>query len=141
MDQSSHVRLREELRQHIDALLSVLDDLVRGTEGLSPAVHTTLQGGVADLQARLQAFDELVGSCLTEANADTEAQGALARLLEQVQARKQDVQEQMQRLRDAPTEDWESRLARLEAVWRQLDRTAQVAMQELTPRPRSEETE
>ena len=141
MDQPSHMWLRWELRQHMDALLMVLDDLVRRTEGLPPVLHTTLQGGVVAVQAQLQAFDELFKSTLLEAGVDTDAQDALARLLEQVQARKQDVEDQMQRLRDAPTEDWESRLAMLEAVWHQLDKASHVAMREFTPRPRPDKSQ
>ena len=94
---------------------------------------------MAELQARLQAFDDLIESCLREAGVDTEAQESLARLVEQVHARQQEVQGQMQRISAAPTEDWDSRLARLEAVWSQLDRTARIAMRELALRPRPED--
>ena len=139
MDKLSHARLRRELRQHIEDLLTVLDELDRSIEGLSPAVHTQLQGAMVDLQTRLRAFDDLVESSLMESEVDAESQDALARLIEQLHARQQDVEDQLQRLRNAPTEEWEARMTTLETVWGQLDKAARVAMQELAPRPRPDE--
>ena len=139
MDKLSHARLRRELRQHIEDLLTVLDELDRSIEGLSPAVHTQLQGAMVDLQARLRAFDDLVESSLMESEVDAESQDALARLIDQIHARQQDVEDQLQRLRNAPTEEWEARMTTLETAWAQLDKAARVAIQELAPRPRPEE--
>ena len=139
MDKLSHARLRRELRQHIEDLLTVLDELGRGIEGLSPAVRTQLQGAMVDLQARLHAFYDLVESSLMGAEVDAESQDALARLIDQIHARQQDVEDQLQRLRNAPTEEWEARMTTLETAWGQLDKAARVAMQELAPRPRPDE--
>ena len=139
MDQLSHATLRWEVRQHIEALFMVLDDLGRSVEGLSQMVHTHLQDAIADVQARLQAFDELVESALVEAEVDVESQDALARLIEQLRARQQDVEDQLHCLNDTSAENWEARAVWLEAAWSQLDKTMRVAMQELASPPRSDE--
>ncbi len=127
------------LQQHLNALFTALDDVGQRIEGLVPANHTTLQGAVANLHVRLQAFAELVESCLTGANADTEARDAMERLIAQVNARQHDMQGQIQRISDARPEDWASHLVMLEATSSQLDKTARIAMQALTPRPRPDE--
>ena len=127
------------LQQHLNALFTALDDVGQCTEGLAPADHATLQGVVADLHVRLQAFAELVEHCLTGANADTEARDAMGRLIAQINARQHDIQGQSQRLSAARPGDWVSHLVTLEATWSQLDKTARSAIQALTPRPRPDE--
>ncbi len=63
----------------------------------------------------------------------------MERLIAQINARQQDIQGQIQRLSAARPEAWESHLVMLEATWSQLDKTARIAMQALTPRPRPDE--
>lgn len=91
---------------------------------------------IAEMQGLLRTLGELVEHSLAEIEHTAETNDALRRLIEQTRARRHDIQQELKRTRATPGGDWESRIAALEAVWSQLDKMMQVALQELTPRPR-----
>ena len=131
--------LSREVRRQVDALLALIEELDRTTETFSPDGHTMLQGALTAMRSQLQAFGAVVEDSLAEVETANEAHDSLARLLEQVHARSQDIQHHVRRALTDQEGDWEARAAVLEAAWSQLEKVAHRAVQELVTRSRPPE--
>ena len=140
MDSSRHRALSWEVWRQVDSLLALIEELDQIAEPLAPDVQTTLQDAVAALRSQLQAFGVLVVDSLAGAEAVTETQDNLARLIEQIDARSQDIQHHLRHILADQQGDSEARVAMLEAAWSQLEKVAQIAVQELSTQPQPPES-
>lgn len=118
----------------------VLEEVGRAREVAWAEDSTTFQGVIAEMQGLLRTLGDLVEHALAEVRRTAETNDALRRLIEQARARRHDIQQELERTRATPAGDWEARVAALEAVWSQLDKMMQVAVHELTTRPRAPES-
>ena len=139
VDRSRHPTLCREVRRCIDALVAALEELGRTREAVSAETRTTFPDVIAAMQGLLQTLGDLVEHSLVEIGRNAETNDALRRLIEQARARRHDIQQELERTRATPGGDWETRIAALEAVWSQLDKMMQVALQELITRTRPPE--
>ena len=81
----------------------------------------------------------LIEDCLNGAEDVTEAHDSLARLLEQVHARSQNIQQHLRRILTDREGDWEARAAVLDATWSQLEKVEHRAVHEHATRERPPE--
>ncbi len=139
VDSPRYSTLPRDVRGCIDALLVALEEVGRAREVASAKDSTTFQSVIAELQALLQTVGDLVEHSLAEIGRAAETNDALRRLIEQARVRRHDIQQELERTRATPGGDWETRIAALEAVWSQLDKMMQVALQELITRTRPPE--